>query len=221
MPEPYPSVTQRHRYTATLENPVNHQDTPQQAANASTVTATGIDLTAARLPTNYGASLGVQKVLMSVPVGKPKKGAFFRTREGADWTIDLYIYTHPATGDIYLVMPHVAVHFGDLARAVTLFVAVNRQGDPFLIPVPLPSEDGYRNPWHQSLANAVQHGSSKWIRIAANRHAGAYNVLEAQAVLPDPDWPKETLKQLLAVAFRNRVIDDANHPVVQEVLGQV
>ena len=43
-----------------------------------------VDLNSVRLPTNYGATLGVKKLLTTIPVGKPKKPQFFRTHQSAD-----------------------------------------------------------------------------------------------------------------------------------------
>jgi hypothetical protein len=60
-----------------------------------------------------------------------------------------------------------------------------------------------------------------WIRMTANMAAGAYDINEAMTKIPEPNWPEETLKQLLKVAFRDRIITDVGHPVVQQLLGQV
>ena len=51
------------------------QPTPKQPA-ATTIST---DLKSLRLPANYGATLGVKKLLTNVLVGKPKKPQFFRT----------------------------------------------------------------------------------------------------------------------------------------------
>ena len=42
-------------------------------------TTTTTDIKSLRLPANYGATLGVKKLLTNVPVSKPKKPQFFRT----------------------------------------------------------------------------------------------------------------------------------------------
>jgi hypothetical protein len=43
------------------------------------VSTTSTELKSLRLPANYGATLGVKKLLTLVTVGKPKKQNFFRT----------------------------------------------------------------------------------------------------------------------------------------------
>ena len=62
---------------------------------------------------------------------------------------------------------------------------------------------------------------SKWIRLSANMTGGAYDVFEAQADLPEPDWQEHGLDQYIEVAFRGKIIKDLEHPVVQSLLGRV
>jgi hypothetical protein len=91
----------------------------------------------------------------------------------------------------------------------------------FFIPVPLPGPNGVRNPWHESLLQAVARAKLVWIRITANKDLGGYEIYEAAAKLPDPIWPDLSLDDLLAIAFRGRIITDPDHPVVLEMLGGV
>ena len=63
----------------------------------------------------------------------------------------------------------VAQEMGGLVRPVQLRAAIDRQNNVFLIPVPLPGEDGSRNPWHESLAQAVEH--AKKVAAHIRQHA--------------------------------------------------
>lgn len=49
--------------------------------------------------------------------------------------------------------------------------------------------------------------------------AGAYDVFEATAKLPQPEWPVESFEQLFRLAFRDRVIDSIDHPVIRQLKG--
>ena len=49
--------------------------------------------------------------------------------------------------------------------------------------------------------------------------AGAYDVAIATAPLPEPEWPEETFEQLFRLAFRDRVIDSIDHPVIRQLKG--
>ncbi len=179
------------------------------------------DLKSLRLPANYGATLGVKKLLTTVLVGRPKKPQFFRTHISDEMTFPAMILENKEARESYVVVPDVAQEISGLVRPVMLHAAIDRQNNPFLIPVPLPGEDGTRNPWHESLAQAVEHAKLKWIRIAANMHAGCYDVYEAEGELPEPEWPTLDIDALIQVAFRGKIIYSLDHPIVQALLGRI
>ncbi len=179
------------------------------------------DLALLRLPANYGATLGVKKLLTNVPVGKPKKHQFFRANPSDAMTFPAMLLEQKESRESYLLLPEVAQELSTLVRAVQLHAAIDRQNNVFLIPVPLPGEDGTRNPWHESLAQAVEHAKLKWLRITANMYIGGYDVYEAQGELPEPEWPPNDIDGLVHVAFRGKIIDDLSHPVVQSLLGRI
>jgi len=174
-----------------------------------------------RLAQNFGESLGVKKVLSTVQVGKPGKDRFFRAHKSPDMVFPAMLLENKATSEVYLVSAPIAGILGNLVQPVELNAAIDRQGNPFLIPVPLPDQNGNRNHWHQSLAEAVARSQETWIRITANKAVGGYDVFEASAKLPEPIWPTESMDSLLDVAFRGRVIDVPNHPVVIDLLGGI
>jgi len=174
-----------------------------------------------RLPANYGAKLGVKKMLTTVPVGKPKKPQFFRTHQAEDMTFTAMILEQKETRECYIVVHDVAQQISELVRAVQIHAAIDRQNNVFLIPVAMPGESGTRNQWHESLAQAVEHAKMKWLRITANMHMGGYDVYEADGALPQPEWPDHTIESLIEVAFRGKIITSLDHPVVQTLLGRI
>jgi hypothetical protein len=194
------------------------QDSTKPKQDVST-TSTGIK--SLRLKANYGATLGVKKLLTLVSVGKPKKQTFFRTHSAAEMTFDAMLLEQKESRESYVVMPDVAQEVSELVRPVQLHAAIDRQNNVFLIPVPLPGEGGTRNPWHESLAQAVEHAKLKWIRITANMHAGGYDVYEAEAALPEPEWSADDIDKLVEVAFRGKIITSLDHPVIQTLLGKI
>lgn len=185
------------------------------------VSSSNLDLQSLRLPANYGATMGVKKLLTNVPVRKPRKPQFFRTHPSADMTFDGMLLQQKEKEESYLVVPDVAQQISELVQPVDLFAAIDRNNNVFLIPVPMPGESGVRNPWHESLFQAVEHSKQNWIRINANMHMGGYDVFEAQVSLSEPDWPDHTIDKLVEVAFRGKIIQSLDHPVVQSLLGRV
>ena len=194
------------------------QTTPKQAP---TPTTTVTDLKSLRQPANYGATLGVKKLLNKVLVGKLKKHQFFRTHISDEMTFPAMILENKEARESYVVVPEVAQEISELVRPVMLHAAIDRQNNVSLIPVQLPGEDGTRNPWHESLAQAVEHAKLKWLRITANMHAGGYDVYEAEGELPEPEWPAHDIDALVQVAFRGKIITSLDHPVVQSLLGKI
>ena len=185
------------------------------------MSTTNADLKSLRLPATYGATLGVKKLLTTVPVCKPKKPQFFRTPTSDEMTFPAMLLEQKETRESYLVMPDVAQQISELVRPVILHAAIDRHNNVFLIPVPLPGESGTRNPWHESLAQAVERAKLTWIRITANMHMGGYDVFEAEGSLPDPEWPAHDIDALVQVAFRGKIIIGLDHPVVQSLLGGI
>ena len=185
------------------------------------VTSSVLDLQALRLPANYGATLGVKKLLTNVPVRKPRKPQFFRTHPSADMAFGGMLLQQKEKDESYLVMPDVAHQISELVQAVDLFAAIDRQNNVFLIPVPRPGESGARNPWHESLFQAVELAKENWIRINANMQMGGYDVCEAQVSLSAPDWPEHGMHKLIEVAFRGKIIQSLDHAMVQGLLGMI
>lgn len=179
------------------------------------------ELQGLRLPANYGATLGVKKLLTTVHVGKPKKAQFFRAHKSAEMTFSAMFLEQKESRESYLVMPEIAQVISELVRPVMLHAAIDRQNNMFLIAVPLPDEAGTRNPWHESLAQAVELGKVKWLRLTANMHTGCYDVYEAEGTLPEPEWPEHNIDALVQVAFRGKIITSLDHPVVHSLLGKI
>ncbi len=192
---------------------------PQTSQPAPSETST--DLSSLRLPTNYGATLGVKKLLTNVPVGRPKKSQFFRTHPSNEMAFPVMVLENKESRETYVVTPEVGQQISELVRPVMLHAVIDRQNNVSLIPVPLPGEDGLRNPWHESLAQAVENAKAKWIRITANMHIGGYDVYEAEGDLPEPEWPDHDIDSLIKIAFRGKIISSLDHPIVQSLLGKI
>lgn len=187
--------------------------------NTQSTLTTGFNLNALRLPQNFGEALGVRKAITRVPVRKPNKTEFFRVRPGEEWRFQTMILEIKDEGETYVLMPEVWDAIHELLRPAMLHVGIDRRNNVFLIPIPLPGEDGRRNSWHQSLAQIVEQAEDKWIRIAANKGVGGYDAFIAEAKLPEPEWPDLSLDELMEIAFRDKIIASAEHPIIRQLLG--
>ena len=188
---------------------------------AFTSPATGQSILDLRLTQNYAAMAFGKLVNAVVPVAKPPKSSFVRVRPGEEHSTILNLLDGGKLGSdgMYAVGPEVAPIVADQTRLTQIRLAVTSQGVPYLVPVPLAGPDGRLNPWHLSLARAMEMAETRWIRISANMMRGGYDIFEAVGQLPAPQWPQETFEALLEIAFRARIITSEDHPLIQQLLG--
>jgi hypothetical protein len=59
----------------------------------------------------------------------------------------------------------------------------------------------------------------KWVRVTSSMSLGAYEIFEASGDLPEPVWPDYAFEEILKIAFQDRIVDRADHPLVQRLLG--
>jgi hypothetical protein len=102
-----------------------------------------------------------------------------------------------------------------------VYTAITRQGSLFLWRVRLPGTDGKGNRWWDAAHEAAARARHTWIRIASDLAAGTYAVWAAEGDLGEPTWPNQSFRDLLAMAFKDRLIDTADHPVLKKLLGRV
>jgi hypothetical protein len=180
----------------------------------------GIDLEACRLSQDFASTAGVRKVLTRVQVRKPNKTEFFRVSTDSAHQFKGMVLELKEHGETYLATAAMHAALPGLLKPVELRLAVNRFGNAFIIPAPLPDADGRLNPWHESMLVALAEAENAWVRVTANMKGGCYDLLVAESHLGEPSWPEHTFQELVGIAFRNRIIDSDKHPIVQELLGQ-
>ena len=86
-------------------------------------------------------------------------------------------------------------------------------------PVALPDEGGRRNAWAETAREACELAKTAWVRLAADMSLGAYRIYEAEGQLSGPVWPDKPFPELLKLAFKDRIIDSGDHPVVKRLRG--
>ena len=178
------------------------------------------DPAALRLDQSFADLVGVKKLLTTVPVRKPNRQDFVRVHCDPEYRLSpAAIIELREDREVYLVIPSIARELPGEFFLATLFTAINRQGVPFVWPVKLPSADGKPNEWHRSAAEAAALAMEGWVRVTANMSLGAYEIFAATGSLPDPVWPSLSFQDILKIAFRDRVVDRIDHPLVQRLRG--
>ena len=121
--------------------------------------------------------------------------------------------------EVYLATPDMARELPGEFGVATLYTAINRQGVVNIWPVRLPGADGKHNEWHRSAAEAAERAMVQWVRVTANMSLGAYEIFEAIGDIPEPSWPEVSFQELLRIAFRDRIVDSVQHPLVSRLRG--
>lgn len=178
-----------------------------------------------RLSQDFGASLGIEKVLTSVPVRKPSKEAWIQVHPDDNFHLRTFVIDLKDEGEIYLVDQ---LLWPNLQGEATfsrrhLFTTVTRQGKAFIWPIRLPGPNGKINSWNADALQAAEMARGKWIRISANMETKAYDVVVApnQLQLQLPQWPKESFRELFQIAFKDKFIDSMDHIVLRKLRGEV
>jgi hypothetical protein len=193
------------------------------AGPSSSAALDPFDPAALRLGQDFATATGVRKVLLSMPVRKPDKSWFFRAHPAEAYRLQTAVIELKEDRETYLVARSL---WGELSTEVTfkpklLVTSINRQGNLFLWELGLPRADGRKDDWTRTALEILDLATRRWVRMVANMGIGAYECMEATAVIPQPEWPETSFADLLKLAFKDRFISDTNHPVLRRLRGEV
>lgn len=181
----------------------------------------GLDLGRITLSQDFVAMTSVSKRIVKVPVRRPNNTEFVRVHPDSGYRLKTRLLDLKDLGEQYVVDSSLWPELDGELVAKELYLAINRQNDVFIWPVRLPDQDGRLDPWNESAAQAAGLATRKWVRIRSNRAAGMYDVYEASSSFSDPVWPQMSFQELLDIAFRGRLIDKIDHPVIRRLRGEV
>jgi hypothetical protein len=174
-----------------------------------------------RLKQDFIESAGVKRLLTTVPVRKPNSQEFVRVHPSTDYRVNVALLELKDDREIYLLTPAMAQELPGEFFMATLYTAINRQGVLTLWPVRMPTADGRQLEWHRSAAEAAERAMKQWVKVRANMSLGAYEIDVAGVTHTDPEWPNYTLQELIQIAFKDRLINRIDHPVVQRLRGLI
>jgi hypothetical protein len=169
-----------------------------------------------------------QKVISSYSVRKPHKNAFFRVHpDDENYSIESFIYTEKDEGgmekDTYFVDRTFALQVEDadltaLFQRVILRLAIERHAEkPFVWPLKFPIAGGKDNEYWRSAREIAEQAKTEWIRMSASE--GSYDKYTSRVQPPDPVWTTVPFGEILKIAFKGRLIDSKDHPVMKAFWG--
>jgi hypothetical protein len=179
------------------------------------------DLEALRLSPEAAAVAGASEILSHVPIRKPNRHEFFRTQPNAEtmW-LSTRVFVDREEKEVFFVTPSMREALVGEIKPVLLVTTITRQSVLLLWPLTLPTEDTRRSGWFDSARDAAELAKTKWTRMAANMSLGGYRIYQAEGQLSEPVWPDKTMNQIMEIAFRDRIVDSQNHPVIRRLRGR-
>jgi hypothetical protein len=172
-----------------------------------------------RLTQDFVETVGVKKLLTTIPVRRPNPQDFIRVHADPAYREAFPAIELKDERELYVVNRNMQAELSTECVSATLFTTINRQGVVSLWPVRLPGPDGKTKEWWRSAREAAELAMAKWVRIKANMSLGAYEIFSAASVIQDPTWPELPFNELLRIAFRDRIISSPDHPVVKRLRG--
>lgn len=172
-----------------------------------------------KLSQDFAVDIGVKRHLTSIPVRRPDKQWFVRTHP--EHRLCAAVIELRDEKETYIVVPSLSAELAGETNPKLLVLSITRQGLPFFWPIKVPGIDGKIDTWNQSAMAAAEQAVKFWVRVTANFHAGAYDVDVATGNIPDPVWPEQSMTELLKLAFRDKLIDRMDHPVIQRLRGAI
>lgn len=176
-----------------------------------------------RMGQDFGEKIGVKKLITTIRVDKPSKEIFVRTHPDPAFRLPTNVIELKADRELYLVDPALwPALAGEATFTPKLLVfTVTRQGVLLLWPVRLPGPEGKIDDWNRSALEAVEAARDHWVRVTANMHQGAYDILVAGGITAEPEFPDLSMGEILEVAFKDRHIDGWDHPVLRKLRGEI
>ena len=180
----------------------------------------GFDLETLRVSQDFVKDSGVKKLLTTVPVRKPNRQDFIRVHPDSSYVLDTMLLNLKEERETYLVAPSFREEIPQELTHTRLALATNRQKVLFLWQLRLPGSSGKTDAWSMSALEAYEEAKKNWVRVSANMSLGAYDIYEALGNLSDPEWPDESMDEIVRIAFRNSFIDSYDHPVLRRLRGE-
>src|SRR5271167_4757678 len=177
------------------------------------------NLDALRLSPQAAVLSGTSEVLTHIPVRKPNRHEFFRTNPNPEMWFNTGIFEDKEEREVFFVTPVIRDALVGEIKPVILAVTINRQSVLSLWPLKLPTEEMRYNAWSQTAREAAELAKTNWVSMRADMSLGGYRIYKAEGQLSDPVWPDKTLNEILEIAFRDRIVDSENHPVVRRLRG--
>ncbi len=174
-----------------------------------------------RLPDNYSANIGGIKLPPKTVFGKLSKHRFSRVHPAREYQFPCLAVEDKDNGESYVVAQHIQPYLGKNVVQKVIRLSVDSTGLPKLVFQPIVEQGGRQNHWHSTLNRAILLAEESWVRVEPNMDAGQYSIIISKDDLGAPQWPEQTMDELVQDVFGNNIIDTPEHPYIRQIQGQI
>ena len=188
----------------------------ESAPRSKSLTASISDL---RLPQDFENMVNVEEVVTSVSIGKPNWQTYFRVHP--EWSDCYPIFAKKQDGeadDLYIVNTKAVPELAPEVTRRLLVPLITRAGSLYIWALRLGTPEKEVDLAAKSAYAAMLKAKTAWVRIKWNGRE--FKCSEAKSKLSEPEWPDTTFNEMLNIAFAEKVIDHADHPVVKAFNGE-
>jgi hypothetical protein len=142
------------------------------------------------------------------------------------WSDELCFVTVPIKGanegHLHLIDEDLAMAYlsANKIQRMRLALACDADGKFFLCQVPTRN---LINKFNAKAQEGCEMAKEKWVEVVSLKKEGkeGYKIVPAkdQDAFSEPDWPKQTLSELIEITFADRYIEEADHPGLRRLLG--
>jgi hypothetical protein len=175
------------------------------------------------------AAASVETLQTALPhhsISQAKDFVCLHPNEETHWSPELCLVNVPIKGQkrdtLHLINEELAMRYLPSARILRMRLALAaKPGDVFfLCHVPSRNTD---NSWNQSNLQACEQAKTRWTQASSRKEEGvdAYKIDVAKDpdAFAEPQWPTQSLADLIGLAFSGRIIDNENHPGLLRLIG--
>lgn len=161
--------------------------------------------------------------LAVVPVTRPNSQVFFRVHPEPDWQLETLMIQlkEPRGPELYLVEQQLWSVLADDLKPKVLYTCVAKTGELFVWPINAPGGDGWLDDWSRSAQEVARLAQTGWVRLVPDHRLKAYTAVRGSPDLPPPEWPETSFVEVIKVAFKDRLVQSLDHPVVHRLRGTV
>ena len=183
-----------------------------------------------RFKSKRGATLAnVETLLTALPhysISQAKDFVRLHPDEEKYWSDELCFVNVPIKGQtrdtLHLIDEELAVRLLPSARVLRFRLALASKPHDVFFLCEVPSQN-LDNIWNTTNLQACEQAKASWIQATSRREEGveAYkaDVARDADAFPAPNWPTQSLADLINVTFAGRLIEAEDHPGLLRLIG--